>query len=65
MKAKPQIRTQRQPQFVAAKSRFLRRKRILKAVRGVERGAKDTERRDVPNDTPSDMRGEAPRRKRV
>ncbi len=40
------------PEFVAAKSRFLRRRRILKAVRDVERGAKDTERRGVPSDVP-------------
>ena len=38
------------PEFVAAKSRFLRRRRILKAVRDVEPGAKDTERRGVPNE---------------
>jgi hypothetical protein len=49
------------PEFVPAKSRFLRRKRILKAVRDIERGMKDTERRGVPNDVP----GEAPRRKGV
>ena len=42
------------PEFVAAKSRFLRRRRILKAVRDVERGAKDTERRGVPNEVPND-----------
>ena len=40
------------PEFVAAKSRFLRRRRIVKAVRDVERGAKDTEARGVPNDVP-------------
>lgn len=49
------------PEFVAAKSRFLRRKRILKGVRDIERGVKDTERRGVPSDVP----GEAPRRRRV
>ncbi len=38
------------PEFVAAKSRFLRRRRIVKAMR--ERGAKDTEGRAVPNDVP-------------
>ena len=40
------------PEFVAAKSRFLRRRRILKAVRDIERGAKDTEPRGAPNDVP-------------
>jgi hypothetical protein len=40
------------PEYVPVKSRFLRRKRILKAVRDVERGVKDTERRGVPNDLP-------------
>jgi hypothetical protein len=49
------------PEFVPAKSRFLRRKRILKAVRDIDRGMKDTERRGVPNDVP----GEATRRRRV
>ena len=49
------------PEFVPAKSRFLRRKRIVKAVRDIERGMKDTERRGVPNDVP----GEAPSRRRV
>ncbi|HYR35555.1 MAG TPA: hypothetical protein VEQ87_14780 [Burkholderiales bacterium] len=49
------------PAFVPAKSRFLRRKRIVKAVRDVERGLKDTERRGLPNDVP----GEAPKRRRV
>lgn len=49
------------PEFVPAKSRFLRRKRIVKAARDVERGMKDTERRGVPNDVPS----EPPRRRRV
>ena len=49
------------PEFAPGKSRFLRRKRILKAVRDVERGAKDTERRGVPSDVP----GEEPRRRRV
>ncbi|HZE59427.1 MAG TPA: hypothetical protein VE085_02625 [Burkholderiales bacterium] len=42
------------PEFVAAKSRFLRRRRILKAVRDVERGAKDTERRGAPSEVPHD-----------
>jgi hypothetical protein len=41
------------PEMVPGKSRFLRRKRVLKAVRGVERGEKDTERRGVPNDLPA------------
>jgi hypothetical protein len=45
------MKTQK-PEYVPVKSRFLRRKRILKAVRDVERGAKDTERRGVPNDLP-------------
>ncbi len=49
------------PEYVPVKSRFLRRKRILKAVRDVERGAKDTERRGAPNDLPSP----AGRRRRV
>ncbi|HET7366027.1 MAG TPA: hypothetical protein VFJ70_20825 [Burkholderiales bacterium] len=40
-------------EYVPAKSRFLRRKRILKAVRDVERGAKDTERRGTPSDLPA------------
>jgi hypothetical protein len=59
MKAKSGIRAQGQPEFVAAKSRFLRRKRIFKAVRAVERGAKDTEARGLPNDVPV----EPPRRR--
>ena len=41
------------PEFVPAKSRFLRRKRVLKGVRDVERGAKDTERRGAPSDLPA------------
>jgi hypothetical protein len=45
------MKTQK-PAAVPGKSRFLRRKRILKAERGVERGEKDTERRGVPNDLP-------------
>jgi hypothetical protein len=44
------------PEVVPGKSRFLRRKRIVKAVRGVERGEKDTERRGVPNDLPTKRR---------
>jgi hypothetical protein len=44
------------PEFVVAKSRFLRRRRILKAARDVERGAKDTEQRGVPNDVPHNGR---------
>jgi hypothetical protein len=43
----------RKAEMVPGKSRFLRRKRVLKAVRGVERGEKDTERRGVPNDLPA------------
>jgi len=49
------------PEFVAAKSRFLRRRRIVKAANDVERGLKDTERRGVPNDVP----GNGTRRRRV
>jgi len=49
------------PEFVPAKSRFLRRKRIVKGARDVERGAKDTERRGIPNDVPAD----GSRRRRV
>jgi hypothetical protein len=49
-------------QYVPVKSRFLRRKRILKGVRELERGAKDTERRGVPNDVPSEANH---RRRRV
>jgi len=37
----------------AGKSRFLRRKRIVKAVRAVERGDKDAERPGMPNDLPA------------
>ena len=44
------------PAPVPGKSRFLRRKRILKAVRAVERGEKDTERRGIPNDLPTKRR---------
>jgi hypothetical protein len=50
------------PEYVPVKSRFLRRKRILKAVRGVERGVKDTERRGLPADLPLT---EPARRRRV
>ena len=49
------------PEFAPGKSRFLRRKRILKAVRDVERGVKDTERRGIPSDLPE----EPQRRRRV
>ena len=49
------------PEFVPAKSRFLRRRRIVKGARDIERGLKDTERRGVPNDVPSETR----RRRRV
>ena len=45
------MKTQK-PALVPGKSRFLRRKRIVKAVRTVERGEKDTERRGIPNDLP-------------
>jgi hypothetical protein len=47
----------RAPQSVPGKSRFLRRKRILKGERDIERGAKDTERRGVPNDLPGRKSG--------
>lgn len=46
----------KRPSVVAGKSRFLRRKRIVKAVRGIERGEKDTERRGIPNDLPAKRR---------
>ena len=49
------------PEFVPAKSRFLRRRRVVKAAHDVERGLKDTERRGVPNDVPAN----GSRRKRV
>jgi hypothetical protein len=52
------MKTQK-PQYVPAKSRFLRRKRILKGARDAEQGMKDTERRGTPSDVP------APRRRRV
>jgi hypothetical protein len=61
MKSKAGIKAQGQPSYVPVKSRFLRRKRILKAVRDVERGAKDTERGGASNDVPSP----ASRRRRV
>ncbi|MBV9190087.1 MAG: hypothetical protein JO292_02955 [Betaproteobacteria bacterium] len=51
------------PEFVPAKSRFLRRRRIVKAASDVERGLKDTERRGVPNDVPGN--GNGSRRRRV
>jgi hypothetical protein len=54
------------PEFVPAKSRFLRRRRIFKAVRDVESGAKDTEARGVPNDLPGGEPHHNPvRRRRV
>jgi len=49
------------PEFVPAKSRFLRRRRIVKAANDVERGMKDTERRGLPNDVPAN----GARRRRV
>jgi hypothetical protein len=49
------MKTQK-PEFVAVKSRFLRRRRILKGVRDIERGVKDTERRGAPNDVPARRR---------
>ena len=51
----------RKAKQVPVKSRFLRRNRILKAVRDVERGAQDTERRGAPSDLPAP----ASRRRRV
>jgi len=53
------------PEFVAAKSRFLRRRRILKAVRDIESGARDTEARGVPNDVPGEPHQIPARRRRV
>ena len=50
------MKTQK-PALVPGKSRFLRRKRIGKAVQDVERGSKDTERRGVPNDLPGRKNG--------
>jgi hypothetical protein len=49
------MKTQK-PEYVPVKSRFLRRKRILKGARDTERGLKDTERRGAPNDVPSARR---------
>ena len=40
------------PAVRPGKSRFLRRKRIVKAGRDIERGLKDTESRGIPNDLP-------------
>jgi hypothetical protein len=53
------------PEFVPAKSRFLRRKRVLKGVRDVERGAKDTERRGAPSDLPASAASRRSRNGRV
>jgi len=50
------MKTQK-PAAVPGKSRFLRRKRILKGEQDAERGAKDTERRGVPNDLPTRKNG--------
>jgi hypothetical protein len=44
------------PRMVAVKSRYLRRRRILKGERDTERGAKDTEARGTPNEVPSRKR---------
>ena len=44
------------PELVPGKSRFLRRKRIVKGAQDVERGVKDTERRGIPNDPPTKRR---------
>jgi hypothetical protein len=49
------MKTQK-PEYVPAKSRFLRRKRTLKGARDAERGLKDTERRGTPSDVPSARR---------
>jgi len=49
------MKTQK-PALVPGKSRFLRRKRVVKGARDVERGVKDTERRGAPNDLPSKRR---------
>lgn len=46
------MKTQK-PSRVPGKSRFLRRKRIVKGARDAERGVKDTERRGTPNDLPA------------
>ena len=46
----------RKPALVPGKSRFLRRKRIVRGAQDVERGVKDTERRGIPNDLPSKRR---------
>ena len=43
----------KKPASIPGKSRFLRRKRIVKAARDVERGLPDTERRGIPNDLPA------------
>jgi hypothetical protein len=53
------------PQYAPAKSRFLRRKRILKGVHDVERGAKDTERRGTPSDLPASAASRRSRNGRV
>ncbi len=50
------MKTQK-PALVPGKSRYLRRKRIVKAAQDVERGAKDTERRGTPNDVPGRRNG--------
>jgi len=49
------MKTQK-PELVPGKSRYLRRKRIVKGARDVERGLKDTERRGTPNDLPTKRR---------
>ena len=49
------MKTQK-PAYVPVKSRFLRRKRILKGARDVEQGLKDTERRGTPSDVPAPAR---------
>ena len=49
------MKTQK-PASAPVKSRFLRRKRVLKGARDVERGMKDTERRGTPSDVPTARR---------
>jgi hypothetical protein len=55
MKTKLAIKPE-QPSLVPGKSRYLRRKRIVKGARDAERGLKDTERRGTPNDLPTKRR---------
>jgi hypothetical protein len=39
-----------------ARSNFLRRRRVAQAAADVERGLKDTDRRGIPNDVPTQRR---------